>query len=66
MILRDAWYRYRPVSVRDGHGGKADSITGVTPLTFYGTMHVHDAEESIILEGEADVDIGDLIRLRED
>ena len=64
--MQQAWYRYRPIKVADGHGGWVETTSGVTPVTVYGTMRIHDAEEVIILEGNADVQVEDLLRLRED
>jgi hypothetical protein len=66
MKLREAWYRYRPVTVRDGYGGATESVAGVTPVTMYGVMRIHDTEEVIIMQRHDDVIVGDLLRLRED
>jgi len=67
--LRDPYFRYRPVNVRGSgpHGRRAEfieSITGVVPITVYGTMRVHDDQTQIVLERDADVRIGDLMCLR--
>jgi len=66
LKLREAWYRYRPIKVRDGFGGLTESVSGVTPVTMYGVMRIHDTEEVIILQKNDDVLVGDLFRLRED
>jgi len=66
LKLREAWYRYRPVKVGDGLGGFAESVSGVTPITIFGVMRIHDTEEVILVQKHDDVIVGDLIRLRED
>ncbi len=62
--LKQPWYRYVPVKVRTGRGTFAESVT--TPTTIFGAIRVHDNEEIIVVEGAAVVNVGDLMRLRED
>jgi len=68
--LKQPWYRYRPVKVRRTGGGRRatfdETISGVTPVTIYGVMRVHDTFEEIIVEGDAEVLVDDHLRLRED
>lgn len=64
--LKQPWYRYRPIKVRDGRGGSTETFSDAQRITVFGVMRVHDTYEEIIVEGEADVRIGDAMRLRED
>lgn len=64
VSLGEPIYRYKPIKVKDGHGGF--TVTGGTPITLYGVVQVHENATSVILDIDADVEIGDLLRLRLD
>ncbi|KKL17951.1 hypothetical protein LCGC14_2480420, partial [marine sediment metagenome] len=62
VSLGEPIYRYKPSKVRDGHGGWTE--TAITPITIYGVIEVHENATSVILDIDADVKVGDLLRLR--